>query len=110
MHGFISPTIFIPIAEETGNIIPLGEWIIQEACRIAVSWPQDIHVAINISAIQFRHSDLASIVRDSSLTKNKLKPNRLELEITESGLPRGERRGDFIAAPVPRHGREHCAG
>ena len=83
VHGFISPTIFIPIAEETGNIIPLGEWIIQEACRIAVSWPQDIHVAINISAIQFRHSDLASIVRDA-LTKNKLKPNRLELEITES--------------------------
>ncbi|MBP0656909.1 EAL domain-containing protein, partial [Mycobacterium tuberculosis] len=47
------------------------------------SWPDDIHVAINISAIQFRHSDLASIVRDA-LTTNKLKPNRLELEITES--------------------------
>ena len=83
VHGYISPAIFIPIAEETGNIIPLGEWIIQEACKTAVSWPDDIHVAINMSAIQFRHSDLASIVRDA-LTTNKLKPNRLELEITES--------------------------
>ena len=82
-RGFVSPADFIPLAEETGIIISLGEWIIREACRTAASWPSGIRVAVNISPIQFRHSDLTLIVR-SALRDSGLSAACLELEVTES--------------------------
>ncbi|MBX9932497.1 MAG: EAL domain-containing protein [Methylobacterium sp.] len=82
-RGFVSPAEFIPLAEETGVIIPLGEWIIQEACRIAACWPENIKVAVNLSPIQFRHSDLPLVV-STALRDSGLVASRLELEVTES--------------------------
>ncbi|WP_164159444.1 EAL domain-containing protein, partial [Stenotrophomonas maltophilia] len=61
----------------------LGEWIIREACRIAATWPGEVSVAVNLSPIQFRHSDLPLLVR-SALRESGLAATRLELEITES--------------------------
>jgi diguanylate cyclase (GGDEF)-like protein len=83
VRGFVSPGDFIPLAEETGVIIPLGEWIVREACKIAAGWPGDVSVAVNLSPRQFRHSDLPLLVR-SALRESGLAASRLELEITES--------------------------
>ncbi|SDA34618.1 diguanylate cyclase (GGDEF) domain-containing protein [Methylobacterium sp. UNC378MF] len=83
VRGFVSPGEFIPLAEETGVIIPLGEWILREACRVAVGWPNDIRIAVNLSPRQFRHSDLPQLVR-SALRTTGLDAPRLELEVTES--------------------------
>jgi diguanylate cyclase (GGDEF)-like protein/PAS domain S-box-containing protein len=82
-RGFVSPGEFIPLAEETGVIIPLGEWILREACRIAAGWPSDVRIAVNLSPRQFRHSDLPHLVR-SALRASGLAAARLELEVTES--------------------------
>ena len=84
-RGLVAPSKFIPIAEECGLIIPLGEWILREACREAASWPQPLSIAVNISPIQFRHGDLPRLVH-SILLETGLAPNRLELEITEGVL------------------------
>ena len=82
-RGMVSPIHFIPMAEETGLIIPIGEWALHEACRIAATWPDHIRVAVNISPIQFRSPNLAAVVLQA-LARSGLAPNRLELEITES--------------------------
>jgi diguanylate cyclase (GGDEF)-like protein len=79
----VSPTEFIPIAEETGLIVAIGEWVLQEACRVAASWPGDVRVAVNLSPVQFRNRHLVSTVR-AALEAARLAPTRLELEITES--------------------------
>ncbi len=84
-RGMISPATFIPIAEESGLIIPLGEWVLREACREAASWPQPLTIAVNVSPIQFHHGDLPSLVH-SVLLETGLVPSRLELEITEGVL------------------------
>ncbi|QGM98703.1 putative bifunctional diguanylate cyclase/phosphodiesterase [Methylocystis parvus] len=84
-RGFVSPAEFIPIAEEIGAISSLGGWVIDEACRLAVTWPTPVPVAVNISPIQFRHSDLPQIVSDA-LRRHELPAHRLELELTESAL------------------------
>ena len=84
-RGQISPAEFIPIAEESGLILPIGEWILREACREAATWPKQLHVAINLSPVQFRHGDLAGLVHQV-LIDTGLEPGRLELEITESVL------------------------
>jgi EAL domain-containing protein (putative c-di-GMP-specific phosphodiesterase class I) len=84
-RGVIPPAEFIPIAEETGLIIPIGEWVLRRACEEAAKWPNDIRVAINLSPVQFKTSDLHQIVL-GVLTQSGLKPKRLELEITESAL------------------------
>ena len=80
---------FIPLAEETGLILPIGEWALHEACRIAKQWQNDgydpITVAVNISPKQFRHQDVAKVVVDA-LTKSKLDPKYLEVEITETAV------------------------
>jgi diguanylate cyclase (GGDEF)-like protein len=81
--GMISPVEFIPLAEETGLIIQIGEWVIREACRQAASWPGDLSVAVNISPKQFTSPNLASVVL-SALASSGLPAHRLELEITES--------------------------
>jgi diguanylate cyclase (GGDEF)-like protein/PAS domain S-box-containing protein len=85
IRGQVPPSTFIPVAEESGFILEIGEWMLREACREAAGWPDALHVAINLSAIQFRHGDLAGLVHDV-LFETGLAPGRLELEITESVL------------------------
>jgi diguanylate cyclase (GGDEF)-like protein/PAS domain S-box-containing protein len=85
IRGQVPPSTFIPVAEESGFILEIGEWMLREACREAAGWPDALHVAINLSAIQFRHGDLAGLVHDV-LLETGLAPGRLELEITESVL------------------------
>jgi diguanylate cyclase (GGDEF)-like protein len=81
--GVISPTEFIPIAEDTGLIVPIGAWTIREACRQAVQWPRDIRIAVNVSPIQFHRGGLQDTILQALATTG-LEPNRLEVEITES--------------------------
>jgi diguanylate cyclase (GGDEF)-like protein/PAS domain S-box-containing protein len=81
--GMISPAEFIPIAEDIGLIMPLGEWVLREACNEAVKWPTDVKVAVNLSPVQFRSRNLVQVVI-SALAQSGLSPKRLELEITES--------------------------
>jgi predicted signal transduction protein with EAL and GGDEF domain len=85
VRGMISPAAFIPAAEETGLIVPLGEWVLREACRQAAGWPSDVRVSVNVSAVQFRHRNLVQVVM-SALASAGLDPRRLELEITETVL------------------------
>jgi EAL domain-containing protein (putative c-di-GMP-specific phosphodiesterase class I) len=86
-RGLIAPSEFIPLAEETGLIVTLGEWALRAACREAVSWPDDLRVAVNVSAVQFQQPGLEQAVL-GALVKSGLAPHRLELEITESVLMR----------------------
>lgn len=83
--GFISPADFIPVAEETGLIVELGEWVLRQACCDAISWPASIRIAVNLAPRQFQAPNLVDIVR-SALADSGLAPDRLELEITESTL------------------------
>jgi diguanylate cyclase (GGDEF)-like protein len=85
VRGIIPPNAFIPVAEESGLIIPLGKWILREACREAASWPRPLPIAINLSPVQFRYGDLPGLVH-SVLLETGLNPARVELEITESVL------------------------
>lgn len=82
-RGLMLPADFIPVAEETGLILPLGEWVLRRACAEALTWPSGLRVAVNLSPAQFKHPDLtgliAGVLRDTGLP-----PDRLELEITES--------------------------
>ena len=82
-RGRVNPVEFIPLAEETGLIIPIGEWVLREACHQASSWPADVSVAVNVSPKQFAATGIASTVL-SALSASGLAPQRLELEITES--------------------------
>ena len=81
-EGEIPPTTFIPIAEETGLIVPLGEWILKTACTYATTWPLDTKLAVNLSPAQFKTQDVYGLVR-RVLVETGLEPHRLELEITE---------------------------
>jgi diguanylate cyclase (GGDEF)-like protein/PAS domain S-box-containing protein len=82
-RGMISPADFIPVAEDIGLIVALGEWVLREACTEAAKWPADIKVAVNLSPVQFRSRNLVQVVI-SALAHSGLSPRRLELEITES--------------------------
>jgi diguanylate cyclase (GGDEF)-like protein/PAS domain S-box-containing protein len=84
-RGPVPPSDFIPIAEESGLIVELGEWVLREACREAASWHASLQVAVNVSAIQFRRTSLERIVQ-TVLEETGLAPERLELEITEGVL------------------------
>jgi diguanylate cyclase (GGDEF)-like protein/PAS domain S-box-containing protein len=84
-RGLIPPNTFIPLAEEIGLIVPIGEWIVRQACATAITWPDDLRVAVNLSPVQFRNPGLLQIVV-SALAKSGLRPDRLELEITETVL------------------------
>ncbi|MHB2206827.1 sensor domain-containing phosphodiesterase [Methylobacterium sp. CM6257] len=84
-RGLVSPADFIPLAEETGLIVPLGEWVLRTACAEAVGWPDEMRVAVNVSAVQFRHAQVAEMVC-SALVSSGLPARRLEIEITESVL------------------------
>ena len=81
-RGMVPPAVFIPIAEETGLIITLGEWALQRACAEAANWPKSVKVAVNLSPVQFRDRGLALHVV-SALAKSGLPAQRLELEVTE---------------------------
>ncbi|WP_324613770.1 putative bifunctional diguanylate cyclase/phosphodiesterase [Rhizobium mongolense] len=83
LRGLVAPTEFIPIAEETGLIVPIGEWVLRDACRTAASWPGHLKIAVNLSVSQFRHTSLLSTVV-AALDGSGLRPERLEIEITES--------------------------
>jgi diguanylate cyclase (GGDEF)-like protein len=83
-RGPVSPAEFIPIAEETGLIVPIGEWVLRAACATAASWP-DLTIAVNLSPVQFRFRGLVAMVT-SALAEAGLPPHRLELEVTETAL------------------------
>jgi len=82
-RGMVSPLEFIPLAEETGLIMDLGDWVIEEACRAAAVWPANITVAVNVSAKQLVFPALPNTVSEA-LARHRLQANRLELEVTES--------------------------
>ncbi|MDB5598790.1 MAG: diguanylate cyclase/phosphodiesterase [Xanthobacteraceae bacterium] len=84
-RGMVSPVEFIPLAEEIGLIVQIGEWVLRQACAEAATWPDDIKVAVNLSPVQFRSRTLVQVVL-SALAYSRLSPDRLELEITESVL------------------------
>jgi predicted signal transduction protein with EAL and GGDEF domain len=84
-RGLVPPLEFISLAEETTLIVPMGEWVIRQACREAARWPNHIRVAVNVSPVQFAKSNLAEVVT-SALAWAGLPAARLELEITESVL------------------------
>ncbi len=84
-RGLIGPNEFIPVAEETGQIVPLGTWVLRQACKVAMQWPGSIRVAVNLSAVQFRSHSVVDIV-EQALADSGLPAERLELEITESAL------------------------
>ncbi|WP_176592585.1 EAL domain-containing protein [Sphingobium sp. EM0848] len=83
VRGAISPALFVPIAEESGLIGPIGDWVLRTACRDAAQWDEGVRVAVNVSPIQFANHGLPSIVMNA-LAASQLAPERLELEITES--------------------------
>ena len=85
LRGMISPAEFIPLAEETGLIQEIGQWVLDTACREAEKWPSHVRIAVNVSPVQFKSQTLALNVA-SSLAKSRLDPRRLELEITEAVL------------------------
>jgi diguanylate cyclase (GGDEF)-like protein/PAS domain S-box-containing protein len=93
--GLFGPDEFIPLAESSGLIVPLGEWVLQQACRDAASWPAHIKVAVNVSAVQFKKGNLFDVIL-CALVESGLAPGRLELEITETALL--ENQGEHLAA------------
>ena len=84
-RGLVSPAVFIPLAEETGLIVSIGEWVLGQACRDAAAWPDGISVAVNVSPLQLRHRSFVQSVL-GALASSGVKASRLELEITESVL------------------------
>ncbi len=92
--GMVMPSRFIPIAEETGLIAAIGEWVLRQACLEATRWPANTRLAVNLSPVQFERSDMVDIVA-SALRESKLEPRRLELEITEGVVMRDV--GDVLA-------------
>jgi diguanylate cyclase (GGDEF)-like protein len=85
VRGMVLPDQFIPLLEETGLIVPIGEWILREACAEAATWPEQISVAVNLSSVQFRNRTPVKAVIDA-LSASGLAASRLELEITETVL------------------------
>ncbi len=93
--SLIPPDVFIPVAEQTGLILPLGEWVLGEACRQACVWQKagypPVLLSVNVSAVQFAREDVATTIR-RALARNKLDPSYLGIEVTESAImanPRG---------------------
>ena len=84
-RGLVSPADFIPLSEEIGLIVPLGEWVIRQACADASQWPDHVKVAVNVSPVQFKNGNLVPVIM-SALAGSGIAPDRLEVEITESVL------------------------
>jgi diguanylate cyclase (GGDEF)-like protein/PAS domain S-box-containing protein len=85
VNGRLEPDSFIPIAEQTGLIVPLSDWVLDKACKTALTWPETMFVSINLSPSEFERGDIVSRI-GAALTNSGLAPHRLELEITESVL------------------------
>jgi diguanylate cyclase (GGDEF)-like protein/PAS domain S-box-containing protein len=85
VRGMVPPMSFLQLAEETGVIVPLGEWVLRKACAEAASWSQDVRVAVNVSPVQFKSPNLVPAV-SAALSVSGLRPDRLEIEITEAVL------------------------
>jgi diguanylate cyclase (GGDEF)-like protein len=85
VHGFVPPSDFIPLAEETGSILTIGEWVLRQACAEAASWQTPDRIAVNLSAVQLAHCDLVKLVQEV-LIATGMPASRLELEITESSI------------------------
>jgi diguanylate cyclase (GGDEF)-like protein/PAS domain S-box-containing protein len=83
--GLMSPATFVPIAEETGLIVPIGGWVIREALRHAATWPNSFRIAINVSVVQLRHPGFVETLRDA-MQAARVSPERIEVEVTESAL------------------------
>jgi diguanylate cyclase (GGDEF)-like protein len=81
--GWVSPSRFIPVAEETGLIVPIGEWVLREAIAQAARWPRDLRVAINVSSVQFQRGNVVATIMNA-LGAGGIAPDRVEIEITES--------------------------
>jgi EAL domain-containing protein (putative c-di-GMP-specific phosphodiesterase class I) len=97
-RGAVPPLEFIPLAEETGLIIKIGQWVLETACATAAGWTEPRWVAVNVSPVQFRQSDLAGVI-SGILARTGLPANRLEIEITEGVLMEDAKRaGDVLAA------------
>jgi EAL domain-containing protein (putative c-di-GMP-specific phosphodiesterase class I) len=90
VRGAVRPDIFIPIAEEIGLIVPIGRYVLEQACRAAAAWPNTLRVGVNVSPVQFRDAGLPSMVAEV-LARTGLPPGRLELEVTEGVLIADER-------------------
>jgi diguanylate cyclase (GGDEF)-like protein len=84
-RGLVPPGIFIPLTEENGLIVAIGEWILRAACREAASWPNQLNISVNLSPVQFRNDDIVRLVHET-LIETGLSAGRLELEITEGVL------------------------
>jgi len=84
-HGTIMPDNFLPLAEQSGQMLEIGSWVLNEACRDAARWPDDLKVTVNVSSLQFQNGDLLNVV-DKALAEANIKPSRLELEIAEAAL------------------------
>jgi diguanylate cyclase (GGDEF)-like protein len=90
VRGFVSPAVFIPLAEESGAIVALGAWALERACRDALTWPPHVKVAVNLSATQFQNGDLFETI-ERVLAVTGLAAQRLEIEITETVLLRDDK-------------------
>jgi diguanylate cyclase (GGDEF)-like protein len=84
-HGMVPPSTFVPLAEQNGLIIEIGEWVLRESCREAASWKVPLQISVNLSPVQFRYGDLQNLVH-TVLFQSGLSPKRFELEITEGVL------------------------
>lgn len=102
-RGQISPGKFIPIAEDSGLIAPIGEWALRTACRDLVQWPENVRVAVNVSPLQFANPALPSIITNA-LAASQISPGRLELEITESVFLADDAGSDAMFAALKRVG------
>lgn len=91
LRGAIPPSIFIPIAEESGLILRIGEWVMRQACQEAATWPRPLNIAVNVSALQLCNDGFPQLVQ-SILEETGLSPERLEIEITETALIRDPQR------------------
>ncbi|MEO6092918.1 MAG: EAL domain-containing protein [Novosphingobium sp.] len=101
--GPLSPAKFIPIAEDTGLIAPIGEWVLRTACERLAAWPESVRVAVNVSPLQFANPALPAIVT-SALNAAQVTPDRLELEITESVFLQDDRATEAMFAALKRVG------
>jgi diguanylate cyclase (GGDEF)-like protein len=102
-RGLISPLEFIPLAEETGLIIPIGDWVLAQACKEAMAWPDGTRVAVNLSAVQFKSRHLTETIL-AALSDSGLPADRLELEITETVLLRDSEATLAVLHKLREHG------